>query len=181
MQILPFSQEQTVQHMDQLVVLYKVYEEPPTLYKTDPAKDANHFKKVMARTDSVVFVALQETKVVGCLTGYPLEQEEKRHQVAFGGQYPPRTYHIKDLLVSPEHRHVGVATRMYRAFEDQIKKTGNFDQISVAATLRDGVRPSGEMWQKFGFISAGYSKSSWTLVGQEQPSEQTKQFWLKKL
>ncbi len=179
--IIQFLNEDVTKNMDELVELYKVYEEPPTLYQSNPEKDKKHFEKIAARIESVVFVAMYEGKIRGVITGYPLDQEDARHKVAFGDTYPPKTYHIKDLLVAEDSRRQKVATQLFMIFEAHIKKTEKFDQITVAETLRDEPSSSTAMWKKFGFEKGGLSKSKWIKPGETEPSEHQKQFWIKKI
>lgn len=186
---------QIVDVLDELAELYNVYEEWPTLYKANNDTDTrNHFLKFAKHERWVVFVARDENhKIIGCLTGLPLDECDARYKEAFmGKELPPKTYNIKDCLVSKKYRNQGVATRLYRELETYLKGSGKYKSVSVAITHRDetfhqqrpqGALPSHKLWEKFGFkkVFPGRYSTSWTLVGEDKPFDNAKDFWIKHL
>lgn len=191
--------EQITPYLGELGKLFALYDVYPTYYQST-SDNTNHFVKIQKLTGHVVLIAKDPVtdKVIGFIPGNPLEAGYPRYLVAFPDQqFPQRTYHIRDLIVDTTSRNKGVGSQLYRAFEEHVKATGRYDQISVAITLRDDefyrehphlqAPPAPyehAIWQKNGFTkyeAGSLYYTDWTIVGEDTPTKNKKQFWMKEL
>lgn len=192
--------EQITPHLKELGELFSLYEVYPTFYRSS-GNNANHFVKIQQLNDHVVIIAKDpgSGKIIGFIPANPLNEGYPRYRVAFPNEkFPDRTYHIRDLIVHPDYRNRQVGSTLYKALEKHAKASGNYGQISVAITLRDDdffkehphlQKPANApyehaVWEKLGFKKyeeGNLYHTDWTLVGEDTPSANAKQFWMKSI
>lgn len=196
-----FNSQEVQHNMAQLAEVYTGYRAWPTCYNAVPKTDEAHFQKIINKTHFVVIVAMAQDKIVGEITGFPLNENDVKptdtSKAAFpNSQFPPRAYHIKDLIVHPDYQHQGIASKLLEAMKQAVKETGNYDSISVAVTVRDGddkfpikkpqnaPRHEAAIFEKNGYKrwvlpdSSGCYVKGWTLVDEAKTNyPNRKEFW----
>ncbi len=155
-----------------------IYSEWP--YFVEPGTCGNplkHYEDFITTPDGVVIVAKENDKIVGFIAGKRLDKGHPRYKTAFENQeLPENAFHVRDLLVKPEYRTQGVATRLYEAFEKYVKSK-KYAYITAAVTERlDDTRftpykpedtlPTHTLWtKKLGFthVKPGKYTTDWQL------------------
>ncbi len=174
-------------HLDPIAKLrIDVFREYPYLYEgtLDAEKD---YLAMYARSANSLFILVKdEDKVVGAVTGLPLEELIPEYWDVFRKQQiPTKTiFYLGELVLLKDYRGKGIGERLYAQFETLVKEKGSYQSLTLREILREEQNTSLDpFWEKLGFVKhpEWISNDSWTEVGDEQETRHSMIFWSKSL
>lgn len=160
MQIEILVGKEVTKHIDDFAALrLSFFREYPYFYEADEPYEKRYLSNYASSKHSLFAVAKQDGKIVGVLTGGPLNEALPEIQQPFLDKKKPleSIFYLGELVL--EKGHERVQSQMYELFEQQIRKEGRYQQIAlyeVTRPKREHEAPQDyvsteEFWKKMGF------------------------------
>lgn len=179
-------------HIEDLARLrIRVFREFPYLYDGTTAYEARYLQTYFQCPDSLIVLARDDDRIVGCATAIPLKFEESEFQKPFIEQKmpPDAVMYFGESVLLPDYRGQGVGKNF---LQKRIHYATRYPGIRWAAfcavcrNAEDARRPSGyrpldTLWQSFGFQAVPGMRTTyhWKEIGQAEETDQEMQFWLR--
>lgn len=167
------------------------FREYPYLYEGDFQTERKYLSFFASSEKSIFVLAFDQNKVVGAITGIPLDDmkgEIKNPFLQHGGSLDG-IYYLGDIIVLKKHRKKGLGKEMYQLFESAVQKMGGFQQITFCEIERDPASAPADYFSLDDFWAArNYVRDPslktvipWLDIGQKKPTDHTLVFWSKTL
>lgn len=168
-----------------------VFREYPYLYE-GTLESEEEFLQIYAQSErSLLVLAKEEERVIGAVTGVPLDESYPEIKDLFAKNIIPASdvFYLGEILLYREYRKKLIGQRMYKAFEKAVPK--KYRKIALAEVARSPFDPR----KPFDYISLekfwtlkGYMKYpellcffSWKDIGASEATEKPMIFWIKEL
>ena len=175
-----------------------LYKEYPILCKGTAEGVKNNFVKYSEEPRCVILVAeTDDHTMAGIATGIPLTTytfDNATDELFHKSNLDPSDYYlINDLIIFPEYRIKGLATKLYKKLEKKAKSWGYKGVCLSTIEHRDNhpLKPSNYydpalFWRHLGFSQTSIKvKESWPTIvdaqGKIEMYQHTLSFWIKKL
>lgn len=116
-----------------------VFREYPYLYDGSMDSEEAYLKSYASSKNSILVMARDKEETVGVVAGMPLiEMDEvfqspfEKHNVAIHS-----IFYLGDMLLLKEYRGRGIGSKIYKMFEDLVRKNKQYQTIAIAEILRD--------------------------------------------
>lgn len=171
-----------------------VFHEYPYLYEGTIEFEINKVLPMYLRSVNSIFViALKEDQVVGAATGIPLTDMEAMYQQPFkeNNISMKGIFCLGDLMVVKKMRGKGIGSKMYKIFEEHVRKKNVYKKIALYEIQRDKKDPKQQknyhsldnFWKSYGFVKHPeiHFQIPWKEVGDDKEKVHHLIFWLKDL
>lgn len=179
-------------HIDDLARLrIQVFREFPYLYDGTAAYEAQYLKTYFQCPDSLIVLAREKDRIVGCATAIPLKFEESEFQKPFRDQAipPDSVMYFGESVLLPDYRGHGIGKSFLQRRIDYARQYPGIRWAAFCAVRRasddprrpSSYRPLDTLWQSFGFQMAPGMRTTyhWKEIGQSEETDQEMQFWLR--
>jgi len=173
------------------------FKEYPYLYFGTSSSERKYLSTYMSHQKGAVAIAKYKDDVVGFLTGVPLlafNEMAKKIQLMF---HDPNTllddyFYFGDVIVSPQYRSHGLATRLFSKFDTAIQQWG-FKNACLLTIVREENHPlkpkhykvTNSLWNHLGFLKTPVKiKIQWPTIqvnGEIKDEVNVLDFWSKKI
>lgn len=160
-------------------LLLTVFKEPPYLYE-GTVEEYLPFVEIYANSaDGIACLLFENKKLVGVVTGVPLQEMPERFRTSFGNQCKTM-YYLGEMGLVKEYQKQKLGTLLYSEFEKQIPPgfdTLCFCKISEPNNTFDPVL------EKYGFVEEKKHafEGVWRNIGELIESPHEMDFWTKQL
>lgn len=139
-----------------------IFKEWPYLYVGDRKTELEYIAPYMKNSNSCLFIAKKEKKIIGLVTGLPLAEMDESFTAPFTQASLPiqSIFYLGEILLLKEFRGQGIGYQMYKCFEDELRKWPRFTHIAILRMRYnpDDVRrpkdykPLDEFWNRLGYV-----------------------------
>ncbi|HET9238008.1 MAG TPA: GNAT family N-acetyltransferase [Oligoflexus sp.] len=169
----------------------QVFREFPYLYDGTTAYEARYLQTYFQCPDSLIVLARDADRIVGCATAIPLKFEEDEFKQPFLAQkmQPDAVMYFGESVLLPEYRGLGVGKTFLHKRISYAQSYPGIQWAAFCAVRRASddprrpspYRPLDTLWQSFGFHAAPGMRTSyrWKEIGQSKETDQDMQFWLR--
>jgi GNAT superfamily N-acetyltransferase len=181
-------------HIDDLARLrIQVFREFPYLYDGSIAYETRYLQTYFHCPHSLIVLARDSERIVGCATAIPLKFEESEFQKPFLEQKIPAdtVMYFGESVLLPEYRGHGIGKAFLQKRIDYARQYPGIGWAAFCAVRRDSqdtrrpnnYRPLDTLWQSFGFQPVPGMRTfyHWKEIGQREESDQEMQFWLRSI
>jgi GNAT superfamily N-acetyltransferase len=179
-------------HIEDLAHLrIQVFREFPYLYDGSAAYESRYLQTYFRCPDSLIVLARDENRIVGCATAIPLKFEESEFQKPFleKKMAADTVMYFGESVLLPPYRGLGIGRNFLQKRIDYARTYPGIRWAAFCAVQRladDPRRPSGyrsldTLWQSFGFQAAPGMGTTyhWKEIDQAEETDQSMQFWLR--
>ncbi|HLB52190.1 MAG TPA: GNAT family N-acetyltransferase [Chlamydiales bacterium] len=139
-----------------------IFKEYPYLYDGSMTYEAEYLKSYAVSKNSILIIVKDKEKIVGAITGIPLMETDEMFRIPFvKHHFPVRSiFYLGEILLLKEYRGKGIGYKMYKMFEDLVRKNKQYEKIAIAEVLRDKNDPRKpenyvsvhKLWERLGYI-----------------------------
>lgn len=170
-----------------------IYREYPYLYEGDPLFEESYVSLFANSSDALLIVAKVGNRIVGALSGLPLDSAQKEIQDVFlaSKMKLKECYALCDVVVLKEYRNRRVATILYEEFANQLRKMKRYKKVVLWQIVRaqdDPKRPNDYFSPDNFFGKQGFKKHPeytcvlrWKEISEKEERAHRFEFWLKDL
>lgn len=179
---------------DELAALHiDVFREYPYLYDGSLEVEKRYLAQYLSTKNRLIIVAKDGERVIGALTGIPLNESFGDCRSFFVERNIPMDsiFYVGEMTVDKEYRKKWIGARMYELFEQFVRENTTYHQIGFFAVVSpedDPRRTSDyfcldEIYVRKGFVQQPgmVAQFSWKEIGNENESCHPMIFWIKKL
>ncbi len=171
----------------------QVFREFPYLYDGDLDYEEKYLSTYTKSSDTVIVLALDESKVIGASTGLPMEQETGDVQGPFksAGLNPSEYFYFGESVLNKKYRGRGLGVRFFEERERHAKSLGRFKITTFCAVERPEnhpLKPTNyrnlhQFWRNRGYVHHPELRTTFTWKDIDHAEEDKKplSFWLKAL
>jgi len=188
------SSEQIDKNIEEIARLrINIFKEYPYLYDGDFEYETRYLKKFTQTPDSMMVVVKDNERVVGAMTGLPLQYEENSIQEPWivHNKDNKNVYYFSEFLICPEYRGKGLGKKIFELAETTITQLKKYDLFSLATVIRPENHPAlpgnykklDAFWQQNGYMKKSnlICHIPWKEIGEHEESSKPLIFWLKKV
>lgn len=181
-------------HIEDLARLrIQVFREFPYLYDGTTAYEARYLQTYFQCPDSLIVLARDADRIVGCATAIPLKFEESEFQKPFLEQkmQADAVMYFGESVLLPNYRGHGIGKNFLQKRIDYARQYPGIRWAAFCAVRRNqddprrpsAYRPLDTLWQSFGFEPAPGMRTMyhWKEIGQTKETDQEMQFWLRSI
>lgn len=189
-----YSGQQIIPYLPELARLrIEVFREFPYLYLGTLATEETYLRVYADSPESVLVLAFDEHKVVGCSTGVPMSDETDAVQRPFlqQGLDPAQIFYFGESVLSLPYRGQGIGVRFFEEREAHARALKRFDLACFCAVERPAdhpqrpadYQPLDMFWRKRGFEKQPQLMTAfdWQEPGETTESPKPLVFWTKAL
>ena len=182
---------EVVPWLDRLAELrMRVFRDWPYLYDGSPDYERQYLEDYASSAHSVIVLALNDTEVVGCSSGLPLQEADPDFQQPFvtAGFDRSEIFYFGESVLDAAWRGQGLGHRFFDQREAHANNLG-FPHTCFCAVKRAqdhplrpaGYKPLDQFWRKRGYLPRADLQAffSWKDIDQNHETRKTMQFWLK--
>lgn len=167
----------------------KVFREYPYLYDGELKIEQSYLTLFAHSKEGLAVIALEDDRIVGAITGAPVEDTLKQTIRMFKEKQIPTQdlFYMGDIVVLKDYQGKGIGSRLYKAFEQLVRKKGKFKRITLCEVEREN-KPAGVRGATGFFKMLGYVKDptlvthqSWKDIGDIKETQKPVVFSLKEL
>lgn len=140
-----------------------IFKEWPYLYAGDRKTEVEYTTPYAKNPYSCLVIAKQVGKIIGLVTGLPLEAMDEFYTAPFAQASLPiqSIFYLGEILLLKEFCGSGIGYKMYKSFEETVRQWPRFTQI---ATIRMRIPKDGkpkdyksldEFWDRLGYVENG--------------------------
>lgn len=159
----------------------------------EKSKKREYLRTYSICKNSLLLLAKDGKKVVGAITGIPLEEAQSSfRRIFFKNRIPVSdVYYLGEIILLKEYRKGGIGALLYDHFEQLVREKALYTSIAIAEVVKDGKDPQkpkdyiplDEFWEKREFVKYPALKVhiSWKKVGESKKTRHALIFLLKNL
>lgn len=139
-----------------------VFREWPYFYAGDTKSEVEYITPYKESLGSCLVIAKKENKIIGLVTGIPLEAMDEFFTAPFKKASLPISsiFYLGEILLLKEFRGRGVGYEMYKSFENKIRERRNVTHIAILRLRYEkndpkkpkDYKPLEEFWTRLGYV-----------------------------
>jgi len=174
-----------------------IFKEYPYLYQGDLEYEKKYVADYTLHNQAMIAIAKIDGLIAGISTGIPVISDSKIAQDVkeiFTKQKTEaeKYYYYGEIMILPEFRGKGLATKLYSA-QDKIIKEWGFEHACILTVIRENDHPlkpkcynsPNSLWKHLGFFQTGYKTNlHWQTIqsdGNSNDASNTLELWSKKI
>lgn len=174
-------------YVDDLIRLrMEVFQEWPYLYKADREFERTYIRNFAECEAAVVALVFEKDRVVGAMTGIPLESTPFRGLFQAHQLNPKRYFYFSEAMVQTPYRKLGLLNKMMNLLQNHTESLKLF-RCFCMIEREDDLRKPTEAFSLFPFAEKHgftrypelFSLLKWKEVDTEKESEHKLVFWIK--
>lgn len=176
-------------YIDDLIRLRtEVFKEWPYLYKADQEFERTYIRNFAECEAAVVALVFEKDRVIGAMTGIPLESTHFTEPFVAHQLNPKRYFYFSEAMVEKPYRRLGLLNKMTDLLENHIENLKEpFFRCFCMIEREDDLRKPPEAFSLFSFAEKhGFTRYphlfcllKWKEVDIEKDSEHKLVFWIK--
>jgi len=171
----------------------EVFRDYPYLYDGDLTYEETYLQRYIECPRAVVVIAHDGATVVGASTALPLADEMDAFRTPFAqAGYPVESvFYLAESVLDFRYRGRGLGVRFFREREAHARALGGMEWATFCAVRRAEDHPAKPMsyqsldcfWGRRGYapVLGLTAQLAWREIGEEDETEKTLDFWIKRL
>jgi len=168
-----------------------IFKEYPYLYDGDLESEAKYLKKFTHAKDAITVVLKDDERVVGAITGLPLQYEEEAMLKPWreGEIAITKIYYFSEILLYEAYRGQGLGQELFDTAQEWVQNYHRYDYFTLATVDREidlapqSYHPTDSFWLRNGYVkqSDKIAYLTWRDLDKAQEDAKPMHFWTKKL
>lgn len=189
-----WQEEELPAHIDELAsVEINVFRGYPYLFEGTMEGERNYLNQYLISKNSVWVVAKDGERIIGAITGLPLNEAFEECRDCFLKENLPmeKIFYLGEIVLLKEYRGQGIGVQMYTLFEQFVRENTAHQEIAFCEIVspKDDPRRTSDyfcldkFWTKREFVKRPHlvTQFSWKEIDNETESPHPMVFWTKKL